>query len=323
MSTGSGDTWSIMERAGELARSGIDFAMVTVVWRQAPSSGHQGARAIITADGEIHGWIGGACAEPVVIGEARRAIEDRRPRLVLLGATDQFGEIPDGMVFVPMSCQSEGAMELYIEPMLPSLRLTVVGRSPMASTLVELATVLGWRAELVEATSFSGEDLDSSSVVIVATQGHGDEKAVEQAVRGRPAFVGLVASHKRGESVLGYLADRGVPREMLDRVKVPVGLDLGHTSHTEIAVAVLAELVELRAKGGLDPQRQSPEASPRVAAIPSPGTAIDPVCGMTVPADDTSRPLRHVATDYYFCCSGCREAFEKSPASFVGEGAEC
>jgi xanthine dehydrogenase accessory factor len=138
------DGWKVVEKASELARQGVEFALATVVWRQGPSSGHQGARAIITADGEILGWIGGACAEPVVIREAQRAIADRTPRLILLGAREQFGEVPEGMLFVPMSCQSEGAMELYIEPVLPSPHLVVVGRSPMAATLVELATAVGW-----------------------------------------------------------------------------------------------------------------------------------------------------------------------------------
>jgi len=317
------DGWRMVEKASELSRQGVEFALATVVWRQAPSSGHQGARAIITADGEIHGWIGGACAEPVVIREAQRAIEDRQPRLILLGTPDQFGDLPEGMMFVEMSCQSEGALELYIEPVLPSPHLVVVGRSPMATTLVDLATALGWRADLIDAAGFTTADVEARSVVVIGTQGHGDEKAVEQAVAGRPAFVGLVASRKRGEAVLGYLADRGVSRELLDQVRVPVGLDLGHTSHPEIAVAVLAELVELRAKGLLDSRPAETAVSETVPVAMNTGTAIDPVCGMTVPADDTSRPFEHEGETYYFCCPGCRVAFEKDPAHYITQEATC
>jgi xanthine dehydrogenase accessory factor len=311
------DGWRMVEKASELARQGVEFAMATVVWRQAPSSGHQGARAIITADGQLHGWIGGACAEPVVIREAQRVIEERQPRLILLGTPDQFGELPEGMVFVQMACQSEGALELYIEPVLAVPHLVVVGHSPMATTLVDLAKVLGWRADLFEATEFANADVTAASIVIIATQGHGDEEAVEQAVVGRPAFVGLVASRKRGEAVLGYLADRGVSQELLDEVRVPVGFDLGHTSHPEIAVAVLAELVELRAKGALNRRAEATEASKPVAEAISAGTAIDLVCGMTVPADETSRPFEFEGETYYFCCPGCRVAFEKDPAKFI------
>jgi xanthine dehydrogenase accessory factor len=213
-----------------------------------------------------------------------------------------------------MACQSEGALQLYIEPVVSTPRLLVVGRSPMATTLVELALVLGWRAELVDSSEFDAEDVDKSSIVIVATQGHDDEDTLATAVRAGPAFIGLVASRKRGESVLGYLADRGFPREQLDRVRVPVGLDLGHTSHTEIAVAVLAELVTLKARGEFSP-------SPVTPATPEPETAIDLVCGMTVTADDSSRPFEYEGTIYYFCAPGCRTAFEKDPEKYIKETA--
>ena len=121
----------------------------------------------------------------------------------------------------------------------------------MAHTLRELAGVLGWQADVIDAADFSAAAVDARAVVVVATQGHGDEEAIEQAVAASPAYIGLVASHRRGDAVLGYLADRGVPQHLLDRVRVPAGLDLGHTSHREIAVAILAELVELRASGAL------------------------------------------------------------------------
>lgn len=313
-----GDGWRILEMAGELADQGVQFALATVVWRQGPSSGHQGARAIITADGEIHGWIGGACAEPVVIREGQRVIAEGEPQLILLGAPEEFGHVPEGMVSVPMACQSEGALQLYIEPVLTTPRLLVVGRSPMATTLVDLASVLGWRTDLVDASEFTADHVDRDSIVIVATQGHDDEDTLERAAEAEPAFVGLVASHKRGEAVLGYLADRGVPTEFLDRVRVPVGLDLGHTSHTEIAVAVLAELVALKAKGELSPALA--EASTSEGDAES-GTAIDLVCGMTVSADESSRPFEYEGTTYYFCAPGCRTAFEREPEKYIKETA--
>ena len=120
----------ILHAATQLADAGEAFALATVVWRQGPSSGKQGSRAIITADGELRGWIGGACAEPTVIREARAAIADGQPRLLLLGPADKFGDaVPDGMTVVPISCQSEGALEVYIEPVLPAPHL-VAGSFP-------------------------------------------------------------------------------------------------------------------------------------------------------------------------------------------------
>jgi xanthine dehydrogenase accessory factor len=155
------------------------------------------------------------------------------------------------MTVVPISCQSEGALEVYIEPVLPAPHLVVVGRSPMAQTLANLARTLGWRAELIAGADFTSADADEHSMVVVATQGHGDEEAVEQAVAARPAYLGLVGSRRRGATVLGYLSERGLPKDQLDRVRVPAGVDLGRTTHQEIAVAILAELVQLRASGAL------------------------------------------------------------------------
>ncbi len=125
------ESWDIVEQAAELARRGEEFALATVVWRQGPSSGQTGSRAIITRDGQLYGFIGGACAEPVVLREAVRVIESREPRLLFLGTTDvPQAQLPDGMVYIPMSCQSEGALQIYVEPVVPALDLLVVGSSP-------------------------------------------------------------------------------------------------------------------------------------------------------------------------------------------------
>ena len=153
---------------------------------------------------------------------------------------------------------------------------------------------------------------------MVATQGHDDEDVLERAVAARPAYLGLVGSRRRGATVLGYLADRGVPRDQLDRVRVPAGLDLGPTTHQEIAVAILAELVQLRASGALA------GAHGRGPGTQSAPTALvtDPVCGMTVSAD-SSRPVRYEGTDYYFCCAGCRQAFEQDPDAYLKRETRC
>jgi xanthine dehydrogenase accessory factor len=322
------DGWGVLERASELARRGQAFALATVVWRQGPSSGQLGSRAIITADGEVHGWIGGACAEPTVIREARQVIAEGEPRLLLLGTPDQFGEtVPEGMTVVPIACQSEGALEVFIEPVQPAPRLVIVGRSPMAQTLAALADALGWRTAVLDGPAFTAADADPATMVVVATQGHGDEDAMEQAVLARPAYLGLVASHRRGAVVLGYLADRGLPKNQLDRVHVPAGLDLGRTSHREIAVAILAELVQLRAAGAIDVAATGETGGARAQADPAkraaPAEAVDPVCGMTVAADESSYPLEHDGVTYYFCRAGCRREFEANPAAYVKRGTRC
>jgi xanthine dehydrogenase accessory factor len=346
----------VLTEMAELARRGQAFAVATVVWRQPPSSSRPGARAIITADGELRGWIGGACAEPAVIREAQRAIAEGTARLLLLGTPEQFGtvpgSVPDGMTVIPISCQSEGALEVYVEPVLPEPHLVIVGGSPMARTLASMAGALGWRADLVRGPDFATASADERSMIVVATQGHDDEDVLERAVAARPAYLGLVGSRRRGATVLGYLADRGVPKEELDRVRVPAGLDLGKTTHQEIAVAILAELVQLRASGALARRVPAESAMPgRRAAKPEPAAqAVDPVCGMTVttgatgqspsggdsqggpggwspPGQGHSRPpgltLRHDGVDYYFCCAGCRRAFENDPDAYAKRETRC
>jgi xanthine dehydrogenase accessory factor len=342
----------VLEEMGELTRRGEAFALATVVWRQPPSSSQPGARAIITADGELRGWIGGACAEPVVIREAQRVIAEGTARLLLLGTPDQFGgAVPDGMTVIPISCQSEGALEIYIEPMVPVPHLVIIGSSPMARMLASLAGVLGWRTDLVDGHDFAADRADERSMIVVATQGHDDEDVLARAVAARPAYLGLVGSRRRGATVLGYLADRGVPKEELDLVRVPAGLDLGKTTHEEIAVAVLAELVELRASGSLSRSRTA-AAGPGVGTAAGPGVgtaaepgprratapaeAIDPVCGMTVAtasgrsasggARGVRSPgltLRHDGADYHFCCAGCRQAFEQDPDAYTKKETRC
>ncbi|MGW4485260.1 XdhC family protein [Amycolatopsis sp. NPDC004368] len=307
------DGWDVLVQAGELARRGEAFALATVVWRKGPSSGKQGCRAIITAEGEVRGWIGGACAEPAVIREAHQALVEGTPRLLLLGSPGQFGAgVPEGMTVVPISCQSEGALEVYVEPVLPVPHLVVVGRSPMAHTLVELAGSLGWQARLVEHTEL--DEVTVRSFVVVATQGHHDEEALQRALAARPAYVGLVGSRRRGQGVLGYLAERGVAADALERVQVPAGLDLGRVSHREIAVAILAELVRIRAARGVPPVPPVPPVPTVLAEV------VDPVCGMTVEADD---PVVFEGHEYSFCCAGCRAAFLRDPGAYAKKESRC
>jgi xanthine dehydrogenase accessory factor len=314
--------WGVLQQATELARRGEAFALATVVWRQGPSSSQQGARAIITADGELYGWIGGACAEPAVMREAQEVIATGTARLLLLGSPEQFGypvateqdHPPAGMTFVPISCHSEGALEVFIEPMLPVPHLVVIGTSPMASTLAELARALGWQVDLIAGHDFTAGDAAERSLVVVATQGHDDEAVLERAVAARPAYLGLVGSRRRGEGVLGYLAERGADPDQLANVRVPAGLDLGRTTHQEIAVAILAELVQFHAGAGAGAAQASPSR---------PAQTTDPVCGMKVEIGRASRRTDYQGTTYYFCGPACQRAFETDPAAYVKKETRC
>ncbi len=314
-----------LELAAELSRRGEPFALATVVWRRSPSSGKEGSTAVITADRRVRGWLGGACAEPTVIREALRALEEGTPRLLFLGSPEELAAHGrDGVVTVPIACQSEGALEVYVEPVLPQPHLVVIGRSPAVATLASMAGALGWRTVVVDdggapedypgaggvVTSLDLEEagVTDRSYVVVATQGHYDEDALQRALATPAAYVGLVASRKRAEAVLGYLRDRGVPDDALGRVRAPAGLDLGRVAHEEIAVSILAELVRDRAAGKLEAGVTAP-APPRHEEI-------DPVCHMTVDVATARHRTTHEGRTYYFCSAGCRERFEADPARF-------
>lgn len=310
----------VMQRAVELSQSGETFVMATVVWRQGPSSGQTGSRAIITADGKLHGWIGGACAEPVLIREAKKVMEEDKAKLIWLGQEKDFlgMHVPDGVITVPMACQSEGALQIYVEPMHSVPQLVVVGRSPMAETLSQLAQVLNWQVQLVDVDEFTSDMVSSSSVVVIATQGHGDEEATEIALPRDPIFLGVVASRKRGEAVLNYLIDRRFSQDQIKKIHLPAGLDLGHTTHREMAVSILAQLVQLRALGAL-----KSGAAGKTLKVIEPELVKDLVCGMSVIAEKSNRPFEFESTTYYFCAPGCRMSFEKDPTSFINQEAKC
>jgi len=310
----------VMERAVELTNSGESFVMATVVWRQGPSSGQSGSRAIITSDGKLFGWIGGACAEPVLIREAKKVMDSGKAQLIWLGQEADFMgmHVPDGVLTVPMACQSEGALQIYVEPVQSAPQVMIVGRSPMAVTLKQLIEVLNWRVQLVDFADFTTTMVSDTSVVIIATQGHGDEEATEAALPANPVYLGVVASRKRGAAVLAYLNDRGFKQSEIEKIHLPAGLDLGHTTHREMAVSILAELVQMRASGALV-QKNARINLPLLQPV----EVIDLVCGMTVAAEKSNRPFEYEGTTYYFCAPGCRTSFEKDPSSFISQEAKC
>lgn len=291
----------LLDRASELRQAGVAFALATVTWRQGPSSGKGGAKAIIHPDGSVEGWIGGACSRPTVVGEALASLSDGQPRLLVLGTDDSRPDV----VKVPMACASEGAMEVYVEPMLPTPDVHIIGASPMTALLADLVRNIGWRVRHVDEPDF--EQVTEASMIVVGTQGHYDEPAVEAALATPARYVGLVASEKRASSVKAWLQERGIVDEALTRLRSPAGLDLGPVEHHEIAVAILAELVALRAAGGFT----------EAVTINERETAIDPVCEMTVDVDTARFKSEYEGKTYYFCAAGCQRAFETNPAAFV------
>ena len=323
----------LLERAADLHRRHRPYVTATVVWARGPSSGKQGASAIIEADGTFHGWIGGACSEPAVLRQARRVLNDGVATLMYLGPEEELGDHErDGVVAVPISCSSEGALEVFLEPVLPQPHVVVIGHSPAVKTLSDLLDALDWQVSVVDDTGDRSKfaervdllttldelpslEVDASMPVVVATQGHNDEAALEAALATTTPYIGLVASRSRAETVLGYLRDRGHDEHSLRRIHTPAGLDLGTIEHREIGVAILGQLVAIQAAGGFG------TGSAPDAATEEPATAIDPVCGMTVDIEGARFTTTVDGIDYFFCSPGCLRSFEEAPADYVESAA--
>ncbi len=242
------------------------YALATVVRRQRPSSAIPGNTAVIAADGETHGWIGGRCTQPEVVRHAQSAIRAGRPRLLGFGAKP--GE-RDGVVPVPMSCGSEGKVDVHINPVLPAPRLVIAGDSPIAEALARVGDAVGWEvvrhaeggADLAEKPVFQdvanrealtwggtlgpGRAPGDRLYAVVATMGQGDARALEELAAIQPDYLGVVASPKRMRELRRGLVEAGVAEGVAGRVRGPAGLDIGAVKPAEVAVSIVAEIVSV------------------------------------------------------------------------------
>jgi xanthine dehydrogenase accessory factor len=311
-----------LTEAQQLAEAGQPFALATVVRRMAPASAQPGAKALIFPDGSMRGWVGGSCAQPVVTHEARQALRDGTPRLLRLGqmpgASHQGGnQDREDIVEYPMTCHSGGALEILIEPVLPAPRLFLIGETPIVKTLAELAEVMGYRVNQFDRASDLTGQLGGPRVpgfVVVASMGVDDEEAVAAALRAGTPYVALVASPKRAAVVHESLTAMGMSRDDLIRLKAPAGLDIGAQTQEEIALSIMAEVVQMRSA-------MTPEATEGTSA-PAPESpleleAIDPVCGMTVATAGARHQTEYDGKIWYFCCGGCKARFEADPLSYL------
>jgi xanthine dehydrogenase accessory factor len=316
---------ALLTLLAENAASGRPCALATVVRTESPTSAHPGDKAVITADGELHGWIGGSCSDALVRREALVSMNDGLPRLVRIRPDVEALETRNGgELTVATTCPSGGTLDIFIDPHLPRPLLAVIGDSPAARTLIALGRVVGFRTCAVHpgahAADFPGADrvlngLDLSALaeendcwVVVASMGHYDDDAVAAALTLASADVALVASVRRSAAVIDTLRARGVPEDQLARVRAPAGARRAGAQE-EIALHALDEVVALRH----DRMIANPVAPPEVLA----GFAVDPVCGMTVDTRDTAHSTTHAGQTFFFCCSGCQEQFLADPARFL------
>ena len=317
-----------LKETEELIAQGESFVTATVVRALPPTSGKPGDKAIIHTDGRITGWIGGGCAQPVVVKEALKAQADGHPRLVRISPSDSNPE--EGIVDYTMTCHSGGALDIYLEPVKPKPQIMILGRSPVAQILARLGSTIGYGVatvssnspqdgiagvESIVTTDFKLPDgrITSQTFVVVSTQGEGDEEALEQAITSNAHYVAFVASKTKASKVLEFLKARGVSHEKISRVRAPAGLNIGATSPEEIAVSILAEIVQMRASAMKSVAKPASSLTLNVIS----NEAKDPICGMTVEKSKAKHKAEFQGKTFYFCCAGCKQKFEQSPERYL------
>ena len=193
------------------------------------------------------------------------------------------------MIALQMTCDSGGTVEIYVEPVLPVPRLVLFGATPMVEALARIGAAMGYRVEREADAALKGAH------VLVGTMGDEDLEVLQKVLRAEPAYVGVIASRKRFDHVRQTLIACGVPRAAVERVAAPAGLDIGAKTPEEIALSVMAQIVERRRKA--------------VPSEPALQEATDPICGMKVAVAGARHSAEFEGKTYYFCCAGCRTRF--------------
>jgi xanthine dehydrogenase accessory factor len=272
----------LVSRMQELRASRAPFVTATVVRAAKPTSVRPGDSALVLADGTIEGFVGGVCAQSSVRLHAARALETGDAILLrLVPGVGEDAEPSDGVVVSHNPCLSGGSLEIFLEPQLVAPRMVIVGETPIAGALAQLAAAAGYEV---------AAEGDDAAAVIVASHGEAEEAVLAAALHAGVPYVALVASPRRGAAVRDSL---DVPEALRERIHTPAGLDIGARTPTEIAISILAQIIASRA------------AQPAVAV-----TAIDPVCGMEVVVGDATPSFE----GEYFCCEGCRSKYAASCA---------
>ena len=331
-------------QAARLQSADQPFALVTVLSAQAPTSGKAGDKAVVTPDGQIHGWIGGGCAQPAVIKTVRRALLDGQPRKIRIAPSDESAERDLGDVLeFGMACHSGGTLELFIDPVMPSATLTVVGDSPVARALVGLAPRVGLRVAVVahgaQSADFPDADtvLDSddaagvsarlaSPFVVVATQGRRDVQGLKAALALQPQGLWFVASARKAAVLLDSLVASGEDPAAVARIVAPAGEFIGAQTPEEIALSVLTSVVAARrgreplvpaAQAALTASMASSSASATQSSGAASSAGSSSCCSTTASTEPkeaaSAQALAPVAAST--CCGGAKKAVAATTAT--------
>ena len=179
-----------------------------------------GAKALIAPDGSIEeGWIGGGCARAAVLKAARQCMLDGQSRLVSIAPKELLadlgvspGEERAGVFYAKNSCPSQGTMDIFVEPVLPSPRLLILGASPVAVALAQLAPPMGFAVMAAAPDAGPPAGWGPNGFVVVSTQGAGDRAALKPAASAGVPLRAFVGSRRKAETLRAELAAEGVSR---------------------------------------------------------------------------------------------------------------
>ena len=311
-------TGALSRRAQELAAQGTPFVTATVVRARRPTSVKAGDVALVLGDGTIEGFVGGVCAQQSVRVYALKAIETEEALLLRIVPDGPVGEDPgtgreiaieEGAATAQNPCLSGGAIEVFLEPVLPAPRVLVVGDTPIAAAVRSLGAELG--LDLVAVEEGAPEPSSGDLALVVAAHGRDELHTLRRGLETGVPYVGLVASPKRGAGVLADLRADGVPDEHLELIDVPAGIDIGARTPAEVALSILAAIVAVRrGERAAVPDRARVPAAASAPSSTAPPLAVDPICGMTVAAVPGTPSVEYDGETVYFCCDGCKAKFQ-------------
>lgn len=305
-------------RIAELRHERVPFVHATVVLAERPTSAKPGDEAVVFGDGTIEGFVGGTCAESTVRAQSLALLDSGETLLLRITAAAEAEGAQDDRLTVHNPCLSGGSLEIFLEPVVPAPLLLVQGDSPIARALLDLGERVGYAASAwLSPTEGDTAPLPAGTAAVVcASHGRDEEPLLTAALRAGVGYVGLVASRKRGDAVVASLDVDDVAR---GRIHTPAGLDIGARTPEEVALSILVEMVAERRRTSGRPLEEHHRHgdSPEVGAGEPTGTALDPVCGMTVATVETSLHLDHEGVRHWFCGSGCLRAFAANPAEYL------
>jgi xanthine dehydrogenase accessory factor len=286
-------TIDVLAAAQRLQQQDQPYALVSVLRVQAPASARPGDKAVVSADGIVHGWIGGGCAQPAVLRTVKRALADGVARVIRIAPAEEgrMRELDDVLEF-GMACHSGGTLELFVDPMLPRARLTIVGDSPLAAALAGLAPRVGLPVTVVahgaDAARFpdaerviasdEAPDVAAGSFVVVATQGRRDVQGLRAALGLGARQVFFVASARKAAVLKAALVESGLDAAAVDAIVAPAGQVIGAQTPEEIALSVLAAVVAAR-RGSVAAPAAPVATQPAIAPLPEPAPIKGSCCG--------------------------------------------